>query len=86
MQITISLGEKKEIPVTAAIKNPAKVIKAKDHKVNLKLSAHMICITLGIAITIILTFVPAEWVIHASGILVAGPAFVQEFIDWAKEL
>lgn len=83
MQITIKIGNDTK-PV--AIKDIAKIAKRPEKSdSNLKLNAHLVCIIIGIGITVACTFVNTSLMLHISGILATLPAFIQEGIDWLRD-
>jgi len=84
MQITIKIGN--ETKPVRHVKDIAKAAKA-DAKVDSthKLNAHVVCIVIGIAITVACSFFNTSIILHISGILAASPAFIQEGIDWLRD-
>jgi hypothetical protein len=84
MQITIKLDDNTAKPIhhlhdlKTVIQHPAK--KDENHKFN----AHVVCIVIGIVITVACTFFNTALILHVSGILATLPAFIQEAIDWIR--
>lgn len=81
--ITVKVGEDQK-PVKAT--DLPKIVKSHEkHDANLKLNAHVVCIVIGIAITIACTFSTSVLILHFAGMLATLPAFVQELIDWLRD-
>jgi hypothetical protein len=80
LSITVKIGS--DAKTVKSVKEIAKVAKTVKRDDTFKLNAHVVCIVIGIIITIACTFINTDLILHLSGMLAALPAFIQEAIDW----
>ena len=79
--VTVKIGSSEK-----SVKEVAKAeVRAAKAPATHKLNAHLVCILIGVAITIVCTFIDTSIILHIGGLLATLPAFIQEGIDWLRD-
>jgi|HubBroStandDraft_3_1064219.scaffolds.fasta_scaffold761341_1 hypothetical protein len=56
----------------------------RDEEITKRLRLHLVCLSTGVIITVMLTFLDVPPVIHFGGVFAGLPVYWQEFLDWTK--